>query len=270
MASVSVVNAAQETLLKHFQNSARDPALSRRITEIYLETIEDGQKPHEEVLKLFHKDSKEIWERTAWSVLHLSDPDAQSEAIQCLQAAAEANYPTAQYILAACLQRGYGIPKNIPRSNELFEKACKHGHAGAQTLIGFRLYHDGDAQKEIHLLEKAAEQEYGEAIAFLRIIREEASRDSLDQDESAKQQALAEHGFCLINGHGVQRDLSQGLLVLEEAAMKGNAKALHFIGLRLFRNGSTEQGLDFLRQAAAKEYSQAQMFVSYYDAGLIS
>src|SRR5262249_1362850 len=127
----------------------------------------------------------------------------------------------AQNTLGVRYQNGEGVPKDLGKAIELFQKAADNGHAPAQCNLG-ALYQYGwgvpkDRKKARQLYQKAAEQGHAEAQCNLGALYEfgwgvpKDSEKAADLYKRAVEQgdtsALTRLGYLYQSGEGVPEDL---------------------------------------------------------------
>lgn len=156
---------------------------------------------------------------------------------QALANAAEAGAkegPHGQYLLAALLDGGLGVQKDVDRSRLLYRKAAEAGLAQAQYAMGV-FYLRGDGLPE----------DFAEAVRWLR-------------QAEAQGHVPASHslGLAYFHGHGVIPDRKEAQRLLELAAAAGHDRAQYALGLMLVRGGfGYQDGARALKlwRAAAKQ-----------------
>src|SRR5262249_12926480 len=76
-----------------------------------------------------------------------SDTDQQQVA-EHIRRAAEAQLPTAVYLLALLTERGEGIPRDPVRAVQLYQEAAEKGHRSAQVRWGLELVKGENTQQD--------------------------------------------------------------------------------------------------------------------------
>src|SRR5262249_35476940 len=76
-----------------------------------------------------------------------SDADQQQVA-EHIRRAAEAQLPTAVYLLALLTERGEGIPRDPVRAAQLYQEAAEKGHRSAQVRWGLELVKGENTQQD--------------------------------------------------------------------------------------------------------------------------
>jgi TPR repeat protein/serine/threonine protein kinase len=158
---------------------------------------------------------------------------------------------TAQEVLATLYRRGVGLPKDLRKAVELYQKAADQGNSVAQNSLGY-LYEKGtgvtkDLSKAVELYQKAADQgnavaqtalgyryENGTGVAKDLSKAVELYRKAADQGNAAGQNNL---GICYENGTGVAKDLSKAVELYQKAADQGSAFAQNNLGI-CYENGT--------------------------------
>ena len=120
----------------------------------------------------------------------------------------------AQYKLAALLQRGDGIPRDVRGATGWYGKAAEQGHVAA-TLELNRLRHEG--------ADISADET--KIAAALRLAVDKGDRDAM--------RALAD---MQVYGRGLPRDAEQGLALLRRTAAAGSAAAAEDLSNLFLRN----------------------------------
>jgi TPR repeat protein len=149
-----------------------------------------------------------------------------------------------QFNLGLRYAEGDGVPKDLGKAAELYQKAADQGHALAQFNLG-SLYHNGqgvpkDLRKAVKLYQKAAKQ--GDASALASLGRLYQSGEGVPKDlgkavelyqKAAKQgdaDALTSLGYLYQSGEGVPKDLGKAEELYQKAADQGDADALTYLG----------------------------------------
>ena len=116
----------------------------------------------------------------------LYDAKNYTAAVPKLKAAAEKGHKKAQYRLARCYDKGYGVTEDNALAVKWYQKAAEQGHAKSQYLLG-KAYMKGkkglpaDQQKAKAWLTKAVKNEK-DGSDILKKMRKEAK----EGDEDAK------------------------------------------------------------------------------------
>lgn len=165
------------------------------------------------------------------------------EAVKWFQKAVAQNSPYGYYWMALCLQEGYGIGRNAPKSeiyrNRAFkaiQKLANEGDANAQYYLAI-CYEDGNNpsgeennEKAIKWYEKAAEQGHCEALCdgancYSHIYGEncrgtfEFYKKAMELNNPKGMVAFARY---YEEGIGVEKSLEKAYVLYEKAAKKGN------------------------------------------------
>jgi TPR repeat protein/energy-coupling factor transporter ATP-binding protein EcfA2 len=128
--------------------------------------------------------------------------------------------PAVQATRGWAYENGQGVPKDLTKGAELYQKAADQGDTTAQTRLGW-LYERGqgvpkDLGKAAELLRKAAELD----------------QKAADQGYAPAQFSL---GWSYQNGQGVPKDLGKAAELYQKAADQGDAAALGW----LYQNGQS-------------------------------
>jgi|GEM_PF-1296909 len=133
-----------------------------------------------------------------------------NESFKWYSKAAEQNYPRGLRRLALFYSRGYGAKEDASRSVELDMKGAEAGDPPAQKAMGDRYITGRSVPKDPN---KAAEWYH------------KAFESYAKRAEEGSTWALAEEGFGLFWGSGVERDVERGLKLITKAAEQGNLRA---------------------------------------------
>src|SRR5207249_2762795 len=141
-------------------------------------------------------------------------PKDLKKAADLYQKAASKGNTLAQANLGWLYQNGEGVPKDLSKAAELYEKAANQRNAFARNKLGW-LYQNGegvpkDLKKAADLYQEAADQGYAVAQANL--------------------------GWLYLNGAGVPKDLGKAAELYQKAADQGNVFGQNYLGW-LYQNG---------------------------------
>ena len=141
-------------------------------------------------------------------------PKDLRKAAELYQKAADQGYAEAQCNLGLLYQKGEGVPKDVGKAAELFQKAADQGYARGEFDVSI-LYYNGegvpkDVGKAAELFQKAASQGYAPAQFSL--------------------------GMLYQNGEGVPKDVWKAAELFQKAADQKDADAQFSLGL-LYENG---------------------------------
>ena len=158
-------------------------------------------------------------------------PKDLGKAVELYQKAADQGNPLAQNNLGWLYQNGQGVPKDLKKAVELYQKAADQGNAFGQNNLGW-LYQNGqgvpkDLKKAVELYQKAVDQ--GNALAQTNL------------------------GWLYQSGQGVPKDFKKAAELYQKAADQGNAFAQNSLGW-LYENG---QGVPKDLRKAAELYQKA-------------
>jgi TPR repeat protein len=113
-------------------------------------------------------------------------------AVAIWQPLAGKNDADALFNLGQAYRLGLGTSLDLPRAQELFERAARLGHLDAQTSLGLLLFQNGNRIAAMRWLKSAAER--------------------------GEPRALLIYGTALFNGDGVERDLVKAYAYVSRAA----------------------------------------------------
>ena len=122
-----------------------------------------------------------------------------AEAIAIWQPLAGKNDADALFNLGQAYKLGLGVALDLPRAQELLERAARLGHLDAQTSLGLLLFQNGNRIAAMRWLKSAAER--------------------------GEPRALLIYGTALFNGDGVERDPVKAYAYVSRAAAQGLAPA---------------------------------------------
>ena len=80
------------------------------------------------------------------------------EAVRQWQPLAERGDADAQFNLGHAYRLGRGVPQNLRRAEQLYERAARGGHEEAQAMYGMLLFQNGRRQEAMPYIQRAAEQ----------------------------------------------------------------------------------------------------------------
>jgi len=120
-------------------------------------------------------------------------------AIAIWQPLAGKNDADALFNLGQAYKLGIGVSLDLPRAQELLERAARLGHLDAQTSLGLLLFQNGNRIAAMRWLKSAAER--------------------------GEPRALLVYGTALFNGDGVERDPVKAYAYVSRAAAQGLAPA---------------------------------------------
>jgi TPR repeat protein len=138
-------------------------------------------------------------------------PQDLVKAAELYQKAANQGHAGAQFNLGLLYAHGQGVPKDLVKAAEFYQKAANQGHAGAQNNLG-ALYEHGegvtkDFDKAVELYQKAADQ--GNTVAKNHLA-----------------DAQNHLGRLYENGQGVPKDLVKAAELYQKAANQGDQDAI--------------------------------------------
>jgi len=147
-------------------------------------------------------------------------------------------------------QNGQGVPKDLRKAAELYQKAADKGNAIAQNNLGWLYQNGAGVPKD---LGKAAE---------------------LYQKSADKGNAMAQNnlGWLYLNGAGVPKDLRRAAELYQKAADQGNVFGQNYLGW-LYQNGEgvpkdLRKAAELYQKAANQGYAEAQANLGWlYQSG---
>lgn len=105
----------------------------------------------------------------------------------------------AQFNLGQAYRLGRGVPTNLSRAKDWFERAAMRGHVDALTTLGLLLFQNGEQTQGLKWLSQSAEQ--------------------------GEPRAMLVYGTALFNGDGVTQNPVLGYAYVSRAAAQGLAPA---------------------------------------------
>ena len=190
--------------------------------------------------KLSNQENAATWFGDGWRYRYGQGvPKDLSKAAELYQKAADQGDVNAQYRLAQLYEKGDGVPQDFRKAAELYQKAADRGATAAQYYLGV-FYEKGqgvpkDLSKAAELYQKAADG--GAVFAQINL------------------------GLLYEKGEGVPKDLSKAAELYQKAADRGNAKAQDALGW-LYENGEgvpkdLEKAKELYQKAADQGLEQA-------------
>lgn len=174
-----------------------------------------------------------------------------NKAARWYRKAADRGHMLAQYNLAFCYDRGYGVPALPVEAAKWYKKAAEQGHAPSQCSIGL-CYETGegvikDLTEAVKWYTKAAEQGYAKAQCNL--------------------------GYCYKNGIGIKQDEVKAFDWYLKAAEQGFARAQDLLGDCYFYGQGIEsnesEAVRWFRKSAEQNFASGQYDLAWcYDKGL--
>lgn len=256
---------AKEYYLKAVDQN--DYQAAKRVGELYYQD-KDFLKAKEYlgIAAAFNIDNaKQLFEqvKTEERIANAITPDAENNlalefykngdynnAFELFKKAALAGYAVAQYNLAYCYERGYGVTMNTSLSFDFYSRAASQNYADAIYKLG-ECYRYGfgvkkDLVKALEYYQKAASQ--GSDDACVRI------------------------AVYYMEGKEVQKDYFKAMRFLQQPAQNGNAEAQYCLG-KIYADGdgveqNKELAFRWMKQAAEHGYKDAMyMLGDYYAIG---
>ncbi len=139
----------------------------------------------------------------------------------------------AQYATGLAYQYGKGVPKDLEKAREYYEKAAKQGHDQAKNNLG-------------RLLENGWEGVEPNQTRAVELYKDAADKGNMD--------AQFNYGYVLTCGIGVEKNLAEAAKYYEKAAKQGHGQAKNNLG-RLLENG--REGVEPNQARAVELYKDA-------------
>lgn len=190
---------------------------------------------------------------------------------------AEAGDVDAQHDLGWIHHKGEGVPKDISKAIEWYQKAAVKGNVDAQNALGGIYLKDEGLQKNAvkaaEWYEKAAAQGNVDAQVILGLLyldgegvpKDETKAFEWFQKAAAKGDADAQFhlGHRYLKGEGIAKDVSKAFEWFQKAAAQGNTDAQFFLGL-LYRDGEgvpkdVTKAFEWFQKAAVQGHALAQI-----------
>jgi hypothetical protein len=225
-----------------------------------------------------------------WAIFHIGQGRREDlvKMVSFMRDAAEAGQPEAMYQLAQAIRLGIAAPPDPVGARAWYEKADAAGQADAANQLGTE-YERGSAGRTIdpvravEYYRKAAERgsdkgAYNLGAAYFNgfgVARDDdKAKFWLDKAVAINADAHQyDLGNLYMRGDWKYRDIPRGIELLNQAAAKGNVRAMHELG-RFFidptdgRPPDPSRAAAYLRQAAVKGYGPAQYnFAALYETG---
>lgn len=205
--------------------------------------------------------------------------DASGSALDWLQSAADSGYADAQYELGRILfygDRQQGLPKNRNKARQWWEKAAQNGHGRAMEELAGRYTPGADGfprnpERTVALLEKIADGYRQGRYGLPKNQQLALGRQKQLEDIKALEKRAAEGdpGALVAIGRQLlqsQTTPSQGLALLEKAAIQGDVRIQHELGaIVLFgRHGiakDLETGRKWWDMALAQKHVKTKIYL---------
>ena len=143
------------------------------------------------------------------------------ESVRWYQMSANAGDEQGMYHLASAYKDGNGVEKNIETAYIWFVKAAGKGNADAMNGAGTTA---PDIKKSMEWFQKAA--------------------------DAGCTSGLCNLGDLYFSGYGVEKDEKRAVRLYSEAAKKGDAKAMNWLGLRAYEDHDVARALDWYQKSA--------------------
>ena len=143
------------------------------------------------------------------------------ESVRWYQMSANAGDEQGMYHLASAYKDGNGVEKNIETAYIWFVKAAGKGNADAMNGAGTTA---PDIKTSMEWFQKAA--------------------------DAGCTSGLCNLGDLYFSGYGVEKDEKRAVRLYSEAAKKGDAKAMNWLGLRAYEDHDVARALDWYQKSA--------------------
>ena len=169
-----------------------------------------------------------------------------AKAMPLLEESAGAGYADALYLIARCLETGFGKEKNAEEANLCYEEAAEAGSVPAAILTADRYFNAKNYSRALPFLEKAAAA--GDALSSLRIAdmyrngwgvpvdQAEALLSYRTSSADGNLLAINRLGTCYENGRGCEVDSLSAFRAYQNAAFFGQMNAQYNLG-ECYRKG---------------------------------
>lgn len=215
-------------------------------------------------------------------------PSAEDRLAQ-LKKQADSGDVDAQYNLGVMYNKGEGVPKDVAKAVEWWQKAAAQGQAAAQHLLGLMCAKGEGVQKNsvkaVEWFQKAAAQ--GDADAQNNLARMYYLGEGIPKDVAKAAewvQKAAEQGVAMAqarlggmyeDGEGVPKDASKAVEWWQKAAVQGDALAQYNLGI-MYDSGKgvpkdAAKAVEWYQKAAAQGHADAQYQLGgsyYFGAGV--
>ncbi|KAK8894562.1 hypothetical protein M9Y10_022997 [Tritrichomonas musculus] len=209
------------------------------------------------------------------------------KAIHYLSLAANQNYAEAQYSLGAIYEKGQNVPVDINKAIHYYSLAANQSHAEALFRLGYNYtdYSSYDIDKAIHYFSLAANQDHAEAQFYLGIIyyfnnisitnMKKSILNIILSSKKGHRAANFAHGFLLLEGNYVKRDIREAVHYLKEASSFNNQFAKNNLGI-LYKHGFEPdvtqrigQAIEYFEEAIRQKDDYLSMYnlshIYFYD-----
>jgi TPR repeat protein len=226
-------------------------------------------------LAVTHADRSRIFLCALFCLLAML-PLGHAQSITELKSRAEDGNVQAQLALAKAYDLGEGVPKDVEKAVQWWEKAAEHGNVSAQVSLG-EVYSLGAGVPKnyaaaVRWWKKAAEQgdvtaegnlgtAYGLGMGVPKDTAESVRwhTKAAENGNAASQFSL---GMFYLQGAGVPKDEAEGVKWLRKSADQGNAAGQFWLGASYYSGTGvakdTAEALRWYRKAGNQGYAAAQ------------
>ncbi|MCA2010627.1 sel1 repeat family protein [Cereibacter sphaeroides] len=207
-----------------------------------------------------------------------------AQALTILRPLAEAGDASAQNIVGAAYENGYGVNMDFHQAQLWFERAAQHGNRLAMMNLG-RIYRDGgpgfpvDGARARVWLRRSADAGYGPAMGALGRMFEygvggpvdlEQARTFYENGRSAGDEWSSEYLAHLYRlGSGVPEDLARARALFAEAAAAGLSQSMGNLGRMMEQGSGGAQDIDGAEALYRRAHGEGHLMSTYNLAWLL-
>ncbi len=173
---------------------------------------------------------------------------------------------------------GMGVPKDLEKAMEYFERAAQKGHVKAAFNLGHISFERGEYDKARKWFERAAEAKDPKSMLYLGEIHYQGLGVPQDYgkalywytkaSEAGYPQAQYSLGMMFFEGKGVKRDYQQAAKLFEKAAEQEHAEAAYMLG-KMYLEGlgvpkNMELAKRYITQAYIDGHTAAKKIMEHY------
>lgn len=184
----------------------------------------------------------------------------------------------AETALGTIYARSLGVPQDMKKAAEWYQKAADHGETGAMILLGLMFLEGNgvnrDQSKGLRYIQSAGDQGYSPAAAVLSSIYHLGHGVSKDEglshvhfkraSELCSPDEMLSAGLMILQGDGVPRDKETGIKLISFPANKGYIPAQYMLGRHywIVQEGdvraSRAKALQWFLKAAKQGFADSQ------------
>ena len=156
--------------------------------------------------------------------------------------------------LGESYQYGKGIPKDLDKAKEWYEKAAEKGNVDAMVNLGALYYEQRDKTKTIEWYEKAAEKGNDWAMFSLGVLYSK-QRDYAKAIEWSEKAVEKGNGMAILflgELYSEQGDYAKAIEWYEKLAEKGSGWAMVCLGELYYEQGDKTKAIEWFEKAAEK------------------